>query len=90
MDEMLILNDKSVKSKSSNAEVLTLDVVAGHKLQHLINADDREGELQDHHPLFEGQMGQLEDHLWARGERESVRNGSRKTKDERRKEAHVW
>lgn len=44
-------------------EVLTFNVVAGNKLQHLINADDREGELQDHHPLLNCQMGQLKDHL---------------------------
>lgn len=55
--------------KSVNIGVLTLDVVASDELQHLINGDDREGELQDHHPLFDGQMGQLEDHLRAGEER---------------------
>lgn len=43
--------------------LLTFNVVAGDKLQHLINANDREGELQDHHPLLKVQMGQLKDHL---------------------------
>lgn len=43
--------------------LLTLNVVAGNKLQHLINANDRERELQDHHPLLNSQMGQLKDHL---------------------------
>lgn len=32
--------------------LLTLNVVAGEELQHLINEDDGEGELQDHKPLF--------------------------------------
>lgn len=58
-----------MRSKRWNPGVLTLNVVAGNKLQHLINADDGQRELQDHHPLLEGQMGQLEDHLWAGGER---------------------
>lgn len=48
--------------------LLTFNVVAGEKLQHLINADDREGELQDHHPLLNVQMGQFKDHLDKWGE----------------------
>lgn len=58
--------------KSEEAQMrgsLTLNVVAGGELQHLINADDGEGELEDHHPLVNGQMGQLEDHLRARGKK---------------------
>lgn len=51
--------------------VLTLNVVAGNELQHLINEDDGEGKLQDDHPLFNVQMGQLEDHLG--GKRVEVR-----------------
>lgn len=54
----------------AHARLLTLNVVAGHELQHLINEDDREGKLQHHEPLLNSQMGQLEDHLW--GEREAV------------------
>lgn len=46
-----------------NARPLTLNVVASHELQHLINEDDGEGKLQDYHPLLCTQMGQLEDHL---------------------------
>lgn len=89
MDEMLIINDKSVRSKSLNAEVLTLDVVAGDKLQHLINGDDGEGQLQDHHPLLEGQMGQLEDHLWAGGERRVSGEWQQENRSGR-KDVHVW
>ena len=54
-----------------NVRLLTLNIVAGHELQHLINENDREGKLQDHQPLFCVQMGQLEDHLG--GERVDVR-----------------
>lgn len=43
--------------------LLTLNIVAGEKLQDLINENDGERELQDHHPLLNGQMGQLKDHL---------------------------
>lgn len=46
-----------------NSRLLTLNVVASHELQHLINGDDGEGKLQYHEPLFCAQMGQLEDHL---------------------------
>jgi len=53
---------------------LTINVVAGHELEHLINEDDGEGELQHHHPLFHVQMGQLEDHL--RDSRRLVRHNS--------------
>lgn len=42
---------------------LTLQVVAGNKLQHLINENDREGQLQHYEPLFHVQVGQLEDQL---------------------------
>lgn len=49
-----------------NTKLLTLNVVAGKELQHLINEDDWEGKLQNHEPLFSGQMGQLEDHLWGK------------------------
>lgn len=42
---------------------LTLQVVAGKELQHLINEDDREGQLQHHEPLIHVQVGQLEDQL---------------------------
>lgn len=49
-----------------NIRSLTLNVVAGHKLQDLINEDDREGKFQDHHPLLNWQRGQLEDHLLRR------------------------
>ena len=51
--------------------ILTLNVVAGNELQHLINEDDGEGKLQDDQPLVNVQMGQLEDHLG--GERVEVR-----------------
>lgn len=42
---------------------LTLQVVASNKLQHLINEDDRDGQLQHYQPLLHVQMGQLEDQL---------------------------
>lgn len=53
------------------SRLLTLNVVAGEELQHLINGNDGEGKLQDHHPLLCRQMGQLEDHL--EGKRGQVR-----------------
>lgn len=53
--------------------LLTLNVVAGDELQHLINKDDGEGKLQDHQPLLYVQMGQLEDHLDERRKRVEVR-----------------
>lgn len=43
--------------------LLTVNVVTGDELQHLINQDDGEGELQHHEPLVYAQVGQLEDHL---------------------------
>ena len=45
------------------AEILTLQVVAGNELQHLINEDDGEGEFQHHQPLLHAQVSELEDHL---------------------------
>lgn len=48
--------------------VLTLQVIAGHKLEDLVNEDDREGELEHHHPFFHVQVGQLKDHLQRRGQ----------------------
>lgn len=42
---------------------LTLQVVAGNKLQHLIQEDDGEREFEHNHPLLHVQVSQLEDHL---------------------------
>lgn len=46
---------------------LTLQICASHKLEKLIQKDDREGKFQHHHPLLHVQMSELEDHLHIRG-----------------------
>ncbi len=40
----------------TNVWELTLQVVAGNKLQHLINEDNGERKFQYHHPLFHVQV----------------------------------
>lgn len=51
---------------------LTLQVVTGDKLQHLVNQDDREREFQDNQPLLHVQVSQLEDHLGGRREEKNT------------------
>lgn len=45
---------------------LTLQICASHKLEKLIEEDDRKGELQHHQPLLHIQVCELEDHLRTR------------------------
>lgn len=42
----------------------TFQVCASHKLEQLVDENHWEGELQNHDPLFHGQVSELEDHLW--------------------------
>lgn len=42
---------------------LTFQVGARDVLEHLIDEDDGERELQHHDPLIQSQMSQLENHL---------------------------
>lgn len=45
-----------------------LDVVARQELKQLVHQDDRDGHLEDHHPLGPREWSDLKDHLWG-GER---------------------
>lgn len=55
---------------------LTLQVVAGNELQHLIKEDDGEGQLQHYDPLIHIQVGQLEDQLEDIEMRVSIKSSS--------------
>lgn len=45
---------------------LTIDVVPGQVLEGLIKQDDRQRNLEHHHPLAPTQWGHLENELWGR------------------------
>ena len=45
---------------------LTISVVPGNELEGLVAEKDGDGELQDHHPLFEGESRNVEDNLMGR------------------------
>ena len=45
---------------------LTLQICASHKLEELVDEDDRDGELHHHQPLLHVQVSELEDQLWTR------------------------
>ena len=69
--------------------LLTINVVAGHELQHLINEDDRERKLQDHQPLVDVQMGQMEDHLGGEKSGEESELMGDNSGEQLRQKAHV-
>jgi len=46
--------------------ILTLQVVTGKVLESFVEQDDRQGDLQDNHPLRPAQRGHLEDELQGR------------------------